>query len=676
AAKLRPRRNCCQRAGSSCPLALWWVWTDYLFDIRTHRASDNPVVAVLPIANLSGKAELDWLGEGLANLVRTDLAQSRHVVVVSNSRWESITRGLENPEQKIEAAREAGIEYVFGGEFISTPAGLLLSVRLSDILNGVEKAARSFDQLTPEAMLGTGYQLSILSKQGLEIPHTQSVDSFAADFVVNNMTAYEAYVGGLGFFRRFKYQQAEQAMSAALALADGFHIARYRLAHIYMSTGRQSEAVATVEQIPVDAVFSERERLYVDAAKALFSYELDSAIETYKKLLELYPFEVEARQFLAEVYFQNYQESKAVDELRILALQEPENEFIWGSMGTYLLLSGNLDDAEKPLSRYLELALEKAHPLTMLGDLHRQRGNFEEAASYYEQALQANPEFAEARRGSAQVLTILGDVDKAKSIWQEIIADETIPADERIYAAFDFAWVLRSEGRFRESLLPLETLRQEIEQERIREAMALSTRALSHMELGETERARELLALAMQRNQSDVPTRVLFARGLLELHEGALDSALATAREIRGHALPPDNTDRTESRAADYLEGLALLGKNEVESAVSTLSRIFESDGYDYAVYELGLATAMLAGGNLDEALKYAERAAGYRDAAEIRLDLEVDRVRAGLVQARIRQQQGKHKDASLLAQAFLDKWAAADRPSAESDSAQRLANR
>ena len=649
-------------------VAVWWVWMDYLAGASTRTNADqrppqNPVVAVVAFQNLSGNAELDWIGEGLANLVRTNLAQSRHVVVVSRQRWKSIARQTETDADPFEAAKTAGINYVFSGEFISAPAGLYLAARLTDLVNGTERVSEAIPALTPETMLGNGYRLSLLAKQGLQIPHTESVDSFAADFVVNNMTAYEAYVAGLEFFRNFEYEQAEQAFAAALKLAPEFEIARYRLAHVYMSTGRQSEALETIEVIPADAPFTRRERLYVDAAAGFFLHDFDASIATYKQLLDEYPYEVEARQFLAELYFQNYQENLAVQELEELARQEPENEFVWGSMGTYLVLSGRLDEAQQPLETYLALAAEKAHPLTMLGDLYRQRSNYEQAADYYGQALVANPEFAEAKRGRAQLLAVLGDSESAIAIWRSVVDDESIAADERIYAAFDYSSVLRSRGQFRSALQPLTQLETEIQQERIREPMSLSTQAMNHIELGEMDKAEQLIGLAIERNESSAPTRNLFARGLLEIAVGDFDGIARTATEIRSHALPPEDPDRTEDRAATYLEGLAFVAQGNAAAGVRRLREALAIQGYDYAVYEVGLAAALESADELEEALRFAELATQYRDASEIRLDFEFDRTRALILQARIHRRLGNDSESRQLAQNFLGKWSDADLP-------------
>ena len=659
--------------------AIWWVWTDYLADSAagidaSGRPPANPVVAVTEMRNLSGNIELDWMSEGLANLVRTNLAQSRHAVVVSQQRWDSITRSTNSLDEAYSAAEAAGIEYVFAGEFISAPAGLYLAARLTNIRSGVERAAESFTALTPETMLGTGYRLSMLARQGLQVPHTESVDSFAADFVVNNMTAYEAYVGGLEYFRRFEYARAEQAFAAALELAPAFHIARYRLAHVYMSTGRQNEAVTAILAIPVDAPLAQRDKLYIDAAKAFFQFDLDTAIAVYRQLLELYPYEVEARQFLAEVHFHNYDENSAVEELKQLALQEPENEFIWGSMGTYLVLSGRLDEAQAPLETYLELAGEKAHPLTMLGDLARQHGQYQSASDYYAQALEVNAGFAEARRGQAQVLAMLGDTEAAKDAWSSIISDSAIPADERIFAAFDYTWVLRSEGRFRESLQPLIALEAEIRDERIREPLALATRALSHMELGETDIALEFAGQALARNQASSPTRYLFTRGLIELHAGAYDAVAKSISELQKLSPPPEQTDRKEDRAAAYLEGLLLLAQGKVPEAVARLEEALAITGYAYAILELDLARALEATGQLDRSLEFAARAAEYRDPGEVRLDLQLDRVRALLLQANLHERLGQRARARELAQRVLEYWQHADLPSSDVDIARRLA--
>ena len=108
--------------------------------------------------------------------------------------------------------------------------------------------------------------------------------------------------------------------------------------------------------------------------------------------------------------------------------------------------------------------------------------------------------------------------------------------------------------------------------------MALAVRGRAHLELGETDTARRLILLAVERAPA-APTRYLFARALLELSDGRLDEVTRTTREIRGHALPPDDPDRTEDKAAAYLDGLALLASGDMAGAVESLRQSIERVG-------------------------------------------------------------------------------------------------
>ena len=646
-------------------LAVWWVWTGHVEDeaqriSNESRRLSNPVVAVATIRNLSGNPELDWLSEGMANLVRTNLAQSRHLVVVSKARWDAIGRLAGETDAVPAAATEAGVDFVVTGEFISTPAGLYLAARLTDLQSGIDRVAESFDALTPETMLGTAYRIGLLARKGLQVPHTDSVDSFAADFVVNHMTAYEAYVGGLDYFRKYNYEQAGQSMNTALELAPQFHIARYRLAHVQASTGRKEQALASLHAIPADARLNRRERLYVDAATAFFTPDFARAAEIYEELLEEFPYEVEARQFLAEVYFNDYKEEQAIEQLEILARQEPENEFVWSAMATYQLMVGQLDDAENSLQRYLEVATEREHPLTLLGDLDRQRGKFAAAAEDYREALAVNREFTTARLGMAQVEAIMGNTEAAKTLWRDIVSDAEIIPDDRIFAAFDLSSILRSEGLFDEAAQPLLELGKELHEEKVREAMAYSTRATLHLEMGDFDTAAQLIDVALERNVYS-PTRYLFARGLLEIARGDAPALRTTVAEILTHALPAEDPDRTEEKAALYLEGMMLLASGKANEAVEALQGADRVEGYRYALYQLGLAAALAESGQHARALALAQKAETDRDPGDVRLDLEIDRVRAILLQARCHASMGDADEAARQAERFLQRWHQAD---------------
>ena len=115
------------------------------------------------------------------------------------------------------------------------------------------------------------------------------------------------------------------------------------------------------------------------------------------------------------------------------------------------------------------------------------------------------------------------------------------------------------------------------------------------------------------------------------------------------------------TRAATYLEGLADVLAGNPSKGRETLARAVAMPGYQYAIYKFGLARALLLDGKLPEALEMARAAAIERDPGDIRLDLELDRSRALLLEAEVLAAQGAKAASAERAREFLRRWKAAD---------------
>jgi tetratricopeptide (TPR) repeat protein len=657
--------------------AVYWLWTSYFVAaqrpvITRIAPPPQPVLAVPAFVNLAGDTSLDWLGEGLATLLRDGLAESKHLIVVSPSRWGSIMRAAGADTDPLVHAATAGIDYVVAGEILKTPAGLVLTTRLTDLAHGVELQAQRYTGETAQALLGSAESLVLQVKSALQVPHTEQVDWFAADFAVDNMSAYEAYLAGLEYFLNFDYSEAERAFRAALALAPDYHIARYRLAQVLAATGRTESASDTLAEIPPDAQLSERERAYVTGASALFARDTGRAIEIFSANLEHYPYDVEGRLLLAQAYDLAYDDAAALAELERLAKQEPENERIWSFIGETNLRLGELPAARDALDHYLALAPDDPYGFTILGQIALATREIDTAVGRLEHALELDPDFPRARFALAQARALGGETVRADQLLLALVDDAEAPPGDRIDAAFDLAFVRRAAGRFADAIAPLTRLDALIDAEQIRAAMALSTRAQAHIELAQLETAQRLIDAAIGKSPG-VPTRYLFARGLLELAEHDSKAVRSTADEIRSHALAPDDPDRTEDKAAAYLAGMASLLDGDAAAAVSALRRSVTLSGYAYDCYPLGLARALLAAGELDDALETVLHAQSDYDPTEIRLDLELGRVRAILLEAEIRAARGEAAEAARRAQLFLARFAGAPRTRDEIERAERL---
>ncbi|HSD74944.1 MAG TPA: tetratricopeptide repeat protein [Steroidobacteraceae bacterium] len=673
-----------------CCAIAWSAWVGH-FERAAQAAITRPapkalpVVAVGALQNLTGDPQLDWLSEGVANLVRDGLAESRHVVVVSPRRWQAVLRSIDSataqPGDVLAAAERAGIDYVVSGEYLRVPEGLLLTARLSDVESGIEiNAYSSASNLDVSSMLGEAGRLVVLTKQGLKVPHTENVASFSADFAVNNMAAYEAYLGGLQYFLGFNYQSAERAFRSALALAPDFQMARYRLAQVQVTSGDTEGGLATLDQIPADAPLTPRERAYVDGARALFTRDAGRAKGIYETLLTELPFDVEAHTLLAQSYDVAFEDEAAATELKRLLDQEPQNDYLWSYLGETYLRMGQYDQARQALDRYLALKPRDPYGFTILGQLEQLTGKPAEAAAQFRHALELEKGFVPARLALAQTEALLEDWPESQRLLNDLVADTSVVAAYRIDAAFDLSALLRAEGRFASALEPLRKLEPELRKESIREAMALAERGLAQAELGHFGEADRLIDLATARSPG-VPTRYLFARGMVMLMRNDVARARAVANEIRNLPVPSDNPQdaaivkEAALKAATYLEGLADLRAGDAAKSAEVLARAVALPGYQYSIYKLGLARALLATGQRTEALKLARAAASERDPGDLRLDLELDRSRAVLLEAEILAQLGQPAQATARARAFLRRWHGADPGQEDRLRAERLAN-
>jgi tetratricopeptide (TPR) repeat protein len=638
----------------------WWVWSGYVEDRQsslrpTDLAGAVPLVAVQPIRNVTGDPAVDWYGEGLANLVRDNLTRSRYLRVVSPTKWRSIVDDASDDAEIADRAEDEGIGFILSGEMVRTPGGITVSSRLTDTAGGVVLSSRQVETLSPETLLTAAGPIATQVKQGLKVPREEQVDVFAADFATDNLSAYESYIAGLQYFLNWEYAEAEQAFNAALQLAPDFAVARYRLAYIQAVTGRTEQALVNMQQALQTTYLADRERRYIEAALALFQRDYARAAGLFESLLEDYPFEIEAREMLAKAYWGDYRPADAVREIERLAVEEPQNKVIWNTLGWYLLAMGEFERAQPALERFSRLAPNDASSHQLLGDSLRYQGDFDGARTHYARALELDPDMLEVAHSLATIDFMEGRVEQAMADFQAILNNEDLIIRDRLDALFPLTSLHAARGDFPAAIELLDRFADPLKEERIRVAMATSMKALFQLERGEVESARELAQAAIGLSPG-VPTRYLFARGLIEIQTGAFEQALHTAGEIAGHALPPENPDRTEEKAAAYLEGMVYLEQNRPDAATGPLERARDLAGHPYRIYPLGLARLLASQGRTDEALELTVQAV-EPDPVDPRLDLEPDRVQAILLQAEIYRAAGDFAQAKSSALAFLDRF-------------------
>ncbi len=643
--------------------SIWWVWSSgVLVDTTFADKDENKFPKIIAVDDFSTYAQDNsaWLGEGVANLIRDNLSQSEYLRVVSLRRWRAISEGLTGDELP-GAAAKAGVRYLVQGEIIGNRKGYVLTVRLTDTRDGEQLDAKTFEVEEDASLLDRATSVAQNTRAYLKVPLEERVDVFAADFAAENPGAYRAFVGALDYWINYDFTQAERLLRAALELQPDFAMARYYLSWVLAVEDRQEEAREILAKASESDNLSPRDRQYITALGSLLARDSETGARVYGELVNEYPNDTEARHLLAVMYELQQNYDAALGEYKKLTELEPEVHVGWSGLGYLNVKLGNYAAARPAIGRFARLAPDNPNVYVLRGDLNRAEGKLADASLDYQAAIEKGPDLQEAVVSLAHVQYLLGEAEQALATLDGLIRNTTAVPRYRIDAVFDAGGILNSMGRFRENIAYLDLIDKELRASGIFLAKALAEKAFAHMQTGTAYPViAELIRDSIQASPG-VPTRYLFVRGLFELKQGKFAAVAATADEIRSHALPAENPDRTEDMAADYLLGKAALLQGQNSGALEFLERADAGKGYRYRIYQLALAEALLANSQRKRAVKQLEAVTIERDTQSPRLDFELDRQMAKLALAQQYIRDGDEAKAQKIVTELKTYWAKAD---------------
>jgi hypothetical protein len=402
------------------------------------------------------------------------------------------------------------------------------------------------------------------------------------------------------------------------------------------------------------------ERDYIVAAESYFARSYSDAEQHYRRILQDYPFETEARLFLIYILYDQNKFDEALTNATALAVQEPDSEIAWGAIGDLNLRLKRFDDADVALQRYVELAPENPNSQLLLGDSLFLRRRYEEARPHYEEAIKLDPQFGSAHLQLAYIDFLTDQWGGALTRFSALAASNDLNDSDRITAAFEWANLLRASGQCSQAQQVMDRFQSRIAQEQIREALSLALRGHCELDRGNIAAARDLAHEAVRKAPGRA-TRYLFLQALTEMEAKDAAAAETTIRAIEKEGLQSSKDDESSRKAARFLSGMLKLTLGDAPGAVLLMRQAAQVPGKEYDLYHLGLARALLAAGQAADAEAMAAIAIGTRDPVDPRVDLEMSRRRAMLLELQVLSKHGDKTRAEALRRTLAAMWADAD---------------
>jgi tetratricopeptide (TPR) repeat protein len=191
---------------------------------------------------------------------------------------------------------------------------------------------------------------------------------------------------------------------------------------------------------------SQGEQLMISGFEAGVNANPIKQKEDYEKLVSLYPKDERAHNLLANYYFGQFEDQKAIDEYKKAADINPNYTPTYNSLGYAYRRVENYTESEKAFQKYIELVPNDPNPYDSYAELLLKEGKYDAAIENYQKALTHNSGFVSSKVGIAAAYMYKGNYDEARKELQQLY-DSARNDGEKRTALFNMAVTYADEGK-------------------------------------------------------------------------------------------------------------------------------------------------------------------------------------------------------------------------------------
>jgi serine/threonine protein kinase/tetratricopeptide (TPR) repeat protein len=503
----------------------------------------EPVVAVLPLANLSGESQNDFLSAGMTDVAITKLASVRGAHVLSTSATAPYRSGADRVGR---VAHDLGATLVIEGSLQRSGNRLQVTTHCVQVSSRQVVWSGAFSAPIDEVFslqrqmtdgLIAGLQTAGALKAGLTAQDRVRLD----DAPTTNADAFANYAQGRSFLERpdvpGSLDRAAGLFEAAVALDAQFALAHAALGETYWAQYERTHNQPWVAKAREETL----EALRIDPNLAGVRYSLaviyngtgrtPQAIEELRRAIALQPAEDDAHRLLGEIVAKNGDLNAAVVELREAVALRPS---YWGnhwSLGLAFYNAGHYQDAIGAFTRVTQLQPDNARGFQTIGAAYHQLDDLPNALANYERAIAIQP--------TAATYSNIGTIHYGRGEFQQAVAayEQAVRLDANSWTiprnlgdAYDALGDKRKAHDAYAKAVALSTAALEVNP---RDARTLALRAVCEAKVDSKDAAHRDMDTAVAIAPGD--KEVLYKKAVVELLTGGAAGALSALGDALAH---------------------------------------------------------------------------------------------------------------------------------------------
>jgi len=363
-------------------------WAYYSLSRKNHAAIDS--LAILPFINVNADQQLEYLSDGMTEMLICNLSQLPKLDVKALSSVFPY-KGKDVTPHTVGA--DLNVQAVLNGRFVMRGDLLTLSLELADartenVIWSQQYARRQTDLISLQSEIARDVS------NHLRVKLAGAEEQKLSKKYTNNTEAYQLYLKGRFYWNKRTLKDLEKALdyfNQTIALDPNYALAYAGLADTYVvlpiyNNEPVREAMplareAALKALSLDGELAEPHtalgRVYAN------EYDFKGAEREYKRALELDPNYATAHQWYGILLYYLARNEESLAELQRAVEIEPVSLIINTVYAEGYFYARRYDDAIAQLKKTLELNTEFATAYQRLTRFYQAKGNYAEAARSY-----------------------------------------------------------------------------------------------------------------------------------------------------------------------------------------------------------------------------------------------------------------------------------------------------